>query len=124
MEADNIKVVCPHCDAVNAIPPDRPAQAAKCGKCHKALFNGSPVDLAAALHVEGHGDIGTVDRLFAAPTIGDAAGNVRRALRTLLWLTPLGPCGALAWCPLRLQLLIGTKAPLDGHQSEQPRLGQ
>ena len=45
MEADKIKVVCPHCDAVNAIPPDRPAQAAKCGKCHKALFNGSPVDL-------------------------------------------------------------------------------
>lgn len=38
-------VVCPHCDAVNRLPGDRPAGAAKCGKCHQALFEGRPVAL-------------------------------------------------------------------------------
>ena len=40
-------VVCPHCDAVNRIPPDRPARQAKCGKCHRAVFEGKPVPVTA-----------------------------------------------------------------------------
>jgi hypothetical protein len=26
------RIVCPHCDAVNRIPPDKPAERAKCGR--------------------------------------------------------------------------------------------
>ena len=36
-------LVCPHCGAINRIPPDRPAAAAKCGGCHAALFDAHPV---------------------------------------------------------------------------------
>jgi thioredoxin 2 len=42
------RVVCPHCDTVNAVPADRPAEAAKCGHCHKRLFEGAPVALNSA----------------------------------------------------------------------------
>lgn len=40
-----IHVVCPKCDAVNRIPPDRPGASAKCGKCHAPLFSGAPLAL-------------------------------------------------------------------------------
>ena len=46
--ADKQRVVCPHCDGVNAVPADRPAQAAKCGRCHEPLFQGHPVELTGA----------------------------------------------------------------------------
>ena len=42
------KVVCPHCDATNNVPADRPAAAAKCGRCHEKLFQGEPVALDGA----------------------------------------------------------------------------
>ena len=41
------EIVCPACSAVNRLPPERPALAAKCGKCHAALFDGRPVALTA-----------------------------------------------------------------------------
>ncbi|MDE2463707.1 MAG: thioredoxin TrxC [Alphaproteobacteria bacterium] len=41
-------VVCPHCDAVNRLPAGRPAQAAKCGRCHQALFTGAPLEVSGA----------------------------------------------------------------------------
>jgi thioredoxin 2 len=40
-------IVCPHCDSVNRVPANRPAREAKCGRCHKALFTGAPVAVAA-----------------------------------------------------------------------------
>jgi thioredoxin 2 len=43
-----VHVVCPSCGAVNRVPPSRPAKAAKCGKCHQALFTGKPVPADAA----------------------------------------------------------------------------
>jgi thioredoxin 2 len=42
---DKRRVVCPVCDAINAVPADKPAEAAKCGKCHGRLFQGEPVAL-------------------------------------------------------------------------------
>ncbi len=39
------RVVCPHCDAVNNVPAEKPAAAARCGRCHEALFAGAPVAL-------------------------------------------------------------------------------
>jgi thioredoxin 2 len=38
-------IVCPSCSAVNRTPPEKPAGAAKCGRCHKALFDGQPAAL-------------------------------------------------------------------------------
>jgi len=41
------EIVCPACSAVNRLPPEKSALAAKCGKCHAALFDGHPVVLTA-----------------------------------------------------------------------------
>ena len=38
-------VVCPNCAATNRVPLDKPAEAAKCGKCHAKLFPGQPLHL-------------------------------------------------------------------------------
>lgn len=39
-------VVCPQCDGVNRIPPDRPAEKGKCGRCKTPLFPRRPVPLS------------------------------------------------------------------------------
>lgn len=39
---------CPHCDSANRIPADRPLAAAKCGRCHRSLFEGKPLALTQA----------------------------------------------------------------------------
>ncbi len=44
-----MQLVCPHCQALNRIPDGKPAAQAKCGKCHTALFSGSPVSVDQAL---------------------------------------------------------------------------
>ena len=36
---------CPACGAVNRAPETRDAAAAKCGRCHRPLFTGSPVEV-------------------------------------------------------------------------------
>ncbi|HVC52982.1 MAG TPA: thioredoxin TrxC [Stellaceae bacterium] len=41
--ADIAHVVCPHCGAINRVPEDRPATAARCGRCHRGLFEALPV---------------------------------------------------------------------------------
>lgn len=41
-------IVCPACSAVNRVPPDKPAKAAKCGRCRAALFDGHPLALTAS----------------------------------------------------------------------------
>jgi thioredoxin 2 len=43
MDRSSRHVVCTHCGAVNRIPADRPAQQAKCGSCHRPVFEGKPV---------------------------------------------------------------------------------
>jgi thioredoxin 2 len=50
-------LVCPHCAAVNRVPLDRPATAARCGKCHAALFDGHPAEVDEAgfeAHLRGN----------------------------------------------------------------------
>lgn len=37
------QIVCGHCAAINRVPDDRSRDAAKCGKCHQALFDGHPI---------------------------------------------------------------------------------
>lgn len=46
--SDASHIVCPHCEVVNRIPSARLGEAAKCGKCHRPLFTGHPVELNAA----------------------------------------------------------------------------
>ena len=41
-------VVCCGCDAVNRVPAERPAAAAKCGKCGRRLFTAGPCDVTGA----------------------------------------------------------------------------
>jgi thioredoxin 2 len=52
---DSLHIVCPHCSATNRIPTARLQEAPKCGKCHKPLFNGQPLEVTAATfkkHIE------------------------------------------------------------------------
>ncbi|MGB5338393.1 MAG: thioredoxin TrxC [Gammaproteobacteria bacterium] len=45
--SDSLHVVCQHCTAINRMPSARLQAAPKCGKCHAALFTGSPLELSA-----------------------------------------------------------------------------
>ena len=42
-------VVCARCGGINRVAPDRPALAARCGKCKSKLFAGHPEDVDAAV---------------------------------------------------------------------------
>jgi len=46
--SDKRHVVCGNCDAINNVPANRPAEAAKCGRCHEKLFTGEPLALDEA----------------------------------------------------------------------------
>jgi thioredoxin 2 len=43
-----LHTVCPHCNAVNRVAPDRAAAEAVCGSCKSRLFPGEPVALTAS----------------------------------------------------------------------------
>jgi thioredoxin 2 len=43
--AEPLHVVCPHCDSVNRVPGEKLASGGKCGKCHRPLFAGRPLEL-------------------------------------------------------------------------------
>ncbi len=41
-------LVCPHCTTTNRMPVARTARDARCGACHRALFDGHPASVDAA----------------------------------------------------------------------------
>ncbi len=45
---DLLHVVCPACGAVNRLQQDRLVDKPSCGKCHRPLFDGQPVNLTTA----------------------------------------------------------------------------
>lgn len=48
MSADAHLIACPHCAAMNRVPPARLAEAPNCGRCHHPLFTGLPLALGEA----------------------------------------------------------------------------
>ena len=44
----SLVIACPHCHAPNRVPAERLAQEPRCGRCHRALFEGAPVALDEA----------------------------------------------------------------------------
>ena len=51
---DVVHIVCPHCDAINRVPRTRLRAGAKCGSCHRPLFEGRPVALSSAGRFDRH----------------------------------------------------------------------
>ncbi len=45
MSTDALHIVCPHCHTTNRVAPADLGKAPDCGKCHRALLDGHPVEL-------------------------------------------------------------------------------
>jgi thioredoxin 2 len=49
-----LHIVCPHCDAINRLPRERLRERAKCGSCHRPLYEGRPAALDNVARFDRH----------------------------------------------------------------------
>lgn len=47
--SDALHLVCPHCEAINRLDRSRLGEAPTCGRCHRPLFDGHPLEAGQAV---------------------------------------------------------------------------